>query len=39
VAAESDAAPGTVVLAHAGSLVAIGERANGAVHPRKVFGP
>jgi tRNA pseudouridine55 synthase len=39
VFAESDATPGTVLLAHAGSLVAIGERANGVVHPRKVFGP
>jgi tRNA pseudouridine55 synthase len=28
---------GTVVLAHAGSLVAIGERDHGVVHPRKVF--
>ena len=32
-----DAAPGTVLLAHAGSLVAIGERAHGVVRPRKVF--
>jgi tRNA pseudouridine55 synthase len=39
VAAAGDAAPGTVVLAHAGSLVAIGERSNGVVRPRKVFAP
>ena len=32
-----EATDGTVVLAHAGSLVAIGERENGVVHPRKVF--
>jgi hypothetical protein len=28
---------GTVALAHGGSLVAIGEREQGVVHPRKVF--
>jgi tRNA pseudouridine55 synthase len=37
VALSDDAAAGTVVLAHAGSLVAIGERAGGVVRPRKVF--
>jgi tRNA pseudouridine55 synthase len=30
---------GTVVLSHAGSLIAIGERENDVVHPRKVFAP
>jgi tRNA pseudouridine55 synthase len=39
VPATKEATAGTVVLAHAGSLVAIGERVNGLVHPRKVFGP
>jgi tRNA pseudouridine55 synthase len=39
VPAADDAMPGTVVLAHAGNLVAIGERANGMVRPRKVFAP
>jgi tRNA pseudouridine55 synthase len=39
VAADGHASSGTVLLAHAGSLVAIGECANGVVHPRKVFGP
>jgi tRNA pseudouridine55 synthase len=37
VAVVGSATSGTVVLAHAGSLIAIGERDNDVVHPRKVF--
>jgi len=32
-----NATSGTVVLSHAGSLIAIGEREDDVVHPRKVF--
>ncbi|MGE0159262.1 MAG: tRNA pseudouridine(55) synthase TruB [Gemmatimonadales bacterium] len=39
VTVEGDARDGTVLLAHGGNLVAIGEREHGVVHPRKVFGP
>ncbi len=37
IPAPRGSAGGTVVLAHAGSLVAIGERQDDVVHPRKVF--
>jgi tRNA pseudouridine55 synthase len=37
VPSADEATDGTVVLAHGGNLVAIGERENGVVHPRKVF--
>jgi tRNA pseudouridine55 synthase len=37
VAVAGEAAFGTVVLAHAGSLIAIGEREDDVVHPRKVL--
>jgi tRNA pseudouridine55 synthase len=37
VAVAGEASSGIVVLAHAGSLIAIGEREDDVVHPRKVF--